>query len=134
MLAVILLSWWLRLRGRLFESGWFLRLCELMLPLGFVAVVAGWTTTEVGRQPWTVFGLLRTADSVSPSLSGRDVLLSLALYMLIYLIVYPVGIGVMARLVRKGPEDAAQPDSPIEAGRPEQPVRALPAGHPEAAP
>ena len=48
----------------------FLWCCPLASPLGFLAVLAGWTTTEVGRQPWTVYGLLRTADSVSPSLTG----------------------------------------------------------------
>ena len=48
------------------DSVWFLRLCQWTAPLGFVAVIAGWTTTEVGRQPWTVYGLLRTANSVSP--------------------------------------------------------------------
>ena len=58
-------------------------------PLGFLAVIAGWTTTEVGRQPWTVYGLLRTADSVTPSLTGTDVLISLAGYMVVYLIMFP---------------------------------------------
>ena len=81
MLALVVVGWWLRCRGRLFDTRWFLRLCMAMAPLGFVAVLAGWTTTEVGRQPWTVYGLLRTADSVSPSLTGRDVLVSLLGYM-----------------------------------------------------
>ena len=71
---------------------WFLRVCQFASPLGFVAVLAGWTTTEVGRQPWTVYGLLRTADSVSPSLTGVDVLLSLLGYMVVYLIMFPAGI------------------------------------------
>jgi cytochrome d ubiquinol oxidase subunit I len=66
MLATALASLWLRARGRLFDADWFLRLCTLVSPLGFVAVLAGWVTTEVGRQPWTVYGLPRTADSVSP--------------------------------------------------------------------
>ena len=48
--------------------------CQWAAPLGFVAVLAGWTVTEVGRQPWTVYGLLRTAQSVTPSLTGVDVL------------------------------------------------------------
>src|SRR5262249_6497348 len=52
MLAVVAASWWLRYRGRLFDSPWFLWLCMAMGPLGFIAVLAGWTTTEVGRQPW----------------------------------------------------------------------------------
>ena len=66
-----------------------------MAPLGFVAVLAGWTTTEVGRQPWTVYGLMRTADSVTPSLTGSDVLISLLGYMAVYLIIFPAGIMFM---------------------------------------
>ncbi len=71
MLLIVVLSWWQRFRGELYNSRWFLSLCTLASPIGFIAVIAGWVTTEVGRQPWTVYGLLRTADSVSPSLSGR---------------------------------------------------------------
>jgi cytochrome bd ubiquinol oxidase subunit I len=77
MLAVVAMSWWLRYRHRLFDSPWFLGLCMAMGPLGFVAVLAGWTTTEVGRQPWTVYGMLRTAESTPPSLTGPQVLASL---------------------------------------------------------
>src|SRR5437764_548446 len=89
-------------------------------PLGFVAVLAGWTTTEVGRQPWTVYGLLRTADSVSPSLTGTDVAISLALYVTVYLIMFPTGIALMAGLVRRGVQDAEP--SVIESGRPHEPI------------
>jgi cytochrome bd ubiquinol oxidase subunit I len=122
MLAVVAASWWLRFRDRLYDSAWFLRGCLAMGPLGFVAVLAGWTTTEVGRQPWTVYGLMRTADSVPPSLTGGDVLASLLGYMAVYLIIFPAGIMVMARMVRKGP-DTIESDSPIESGRPERPTR-----------
>ena len=60
---MVCVGWWLRLRGRLYRhSAGFCVLCQLASPLGFVAVLAGWTTTEVGRQPWTVYGLLRTAQ------------------------------------------------------------------------
>ncbi|MGA7811071.1 cytochrome ubiquinol oxidase subunit I, partial [Bradyrhizobium sp.] len=69
MLAIVLLGGWLRWRGRLTDTPLFLLLCELAAPIGFIAVIAGWTVTEVGRQPWTVYGLLRTAASVSPSLT-----------------------------------------------------------------
>ncbi|HEX4870473.1 MAG TPA: cytochrome ubiquinol oxidase subunit I, partial [Moraxellaceae bacterium] len=65
MLLVGALSLYLRLRRRLYDSPAFLRLCQACLPLGFVGILAGWFTTEVGRQPWTVYGLLRTADSTS---------------------------------------------------------------------
>jgi cytochrome d ubiquinol oxidase subunit I len=122
MLVVVLTGGWLRLRGLLFESPWFLRVCLGMAPLGFVAVLAGWTTTEVGRQPWTVYGLLRTVDSVSPSLTGVDVLLSLLGYVAVYLIIFPAGAIVMLRFVRNGPVAGTGSDSPIESGRPSNPI------------
>jgi cytochrome bd ubiquinol oxidase subunit I len=132
MLALIGVSWWLRSRGRLFDANWFLRSCQIASPLGFIAVLAGWTTTEVGRQPWTVYGLLRTADSVSPSLTGSDVLISLLGYAIVYLIMFPVGITLMARIVKAGPAEAAVAPAPIESGRPQLPVQALPSSEAEA--
>lgn len=121
MLAFIVASWWLRFRGRLFDAPWYLRACLYLSPLGFLAVLAGWITTEVGRQPWTIYGLMRTADSIPPSLTGSHVLLSLLGYMAVYLIIFPAGLLVMGRMVRKGP-DAIESDSPIEGGRPERPA------------
>jgi cytochrome d ubiquinol oxidase subunit I len=100
------------------DAAWFLRLCQWTAPLGFVAVIAGWTTTEVGRQPWTVYGLLRTAQSVTPSLTGTDVAISLALYVVVYVIMFPTGIAFMAGIVRRGVAAAAESPPPIEAGRP----------------
>ena len=131
MLGMVGLSLWLRWKGVLTETDWFLRLCQLVAPLGFIAVLAGWTTTEVGRQPWTVYGLLRTADSVSPSLTGVDVLLSLLGYMTAYLVIYPSGVIIMARLVRKGPGPVEKDTDAIESGRPARPVEALPRQHHE---
>ena len=122
MLLVAVTGQFLRLRRRLWAAVWFLRLCQLVAPLGFVAVVCGWITTEVGRQPWTVYGLLRTADSVSPSLTAMDVSVSLALYIIVYLIMYPTGIAFMAGLIRRGP--AQDPDvepARIQSGRPSRP-------------
>jgi len=122
MLATVLGGWYLRLRQRLFTTMWFLRLCEFVAPLGFVAVLAGWTTTEVGRQPWTIYGLFRTAQSVSPSLTGHDVLVSLIAYMAVYLIMFPAGIAVMAGLVRSGPAEEAMNADPVEGRQPKAPV------------
>jgi cytochrome d ubiquinol oxidase subunit I len=122
MLAMVVASWWLRWRDKLYDSKWYLRACLVMGPLGFVAVLAGWTTTEVGRQPWTVYGLMRTADSVAPSLTGGDVLVSLLGYMAVYLIIFPAGIMVMLRMIRKGPMAGPEADSPIESGRPASPT------------
>ena len=121
MLGIVMLSWWLRVRRRLFETEWFLRICQFAAPIGFITVIAGWVTTEVGRQPWTVYGLLRTAHSVSPSLTGLDVILSLLGYMLVYLIIFPVGIFLMARVVRKGPSHLMHKE-PIEGGQPSKPI------------
>jgi cytochrome bd ubiquinol oxidase subunit I len=129
LLAVTVTGQVLRLRGRLWDAVWFLRVCQWVAPLGFVAVVSGWVTTEVGRQPWTVYGLLRTADSVSPSLTGADVATSLALYVAVYLIMFPTGIAVMAGLARHGPQTQEVPPEIVESGRPTRPFeRAARAG------
>ena len=111
----------MRSNGRLWRSDGFLRLCTWFAPLGFVAVICGWVVTEVGRQPWTVYGLMRTADSVSPSLTGYDVAISLALYVIVYLVMFPTGVAFMAGLVRRGPAETEEPASFIESGRPGQP-------------
>ena len=81
-------------------------------------------TTETGRQPWTVYGLMRTADSVTPSLSTGDVALSLLGYAIVYLIMYPAGGLLMARIVKRGPADQHRDE--VESGRPRGPVDALP--------
>jgi cytochrome d ubiquinol oxidase subunit I len=125
MLALVAAGLWLRLRRRLYDTRWFLRALIWATPLGFIAVVAGWTTTEVGRQPWTVYGVMRTAQSVTPSLTGFDVLLSLAGYMAVYCIMFPAGLWFVLRIVRGGvsPEE----ETPVEAGRPSAPVKPVPA-------
>src|SRR5262245_32824705 len=124
MLGIVLLGGWLRWRGMLYDTPLFLRSLQFAAPLGFVAVVAGWCVTEVGRQPWTVYGLLRTAESVSPSLTSFDVAISLAAYMLVYLLIYPSGLFLVLRIVRKGPGHPDEPVSRIEGGRPQAPVLA----------
>ena len=107
MLTMVVTSLWLRWRGDLFHTDWFLWVCTLASPLGFIAVTAGWATTEVGRQPWTIYGLLRTRDSVSPSLTGVDVSISLIGYCLVYLVMFSAGFALMVKLVRHGPGEAA---------------------------
>jgi cytochrome d ubiquinol oxidase subunit I len=105
MLALVLCSWWVWARGALGDARWFHKLCELASPLGFVAVIAGWVTTEVGRQPWTVYGLLRTTESVTPSLTASDVLASLAVYIVAYIVIFGCGGYFMVRFLRLGPLD-----------------------------
>ena len=111
MLGLVALGGWLRWRGQLFETPIFLRLCQWASPLGFVAVIAGWCVTEVGRQPWTVYGLLRTAQSVSPSLTSADVTLSILGYAAVYLLIYPTGLILLLRLIRSGPRSTGAEES-----------------------
>ena len=66
-------------------------------------MLAGWTVTETGRQPWVIHGLLRTRDAVSPSLTGFDVALSLAVYLVVYLFVFGFGLILLLRLMRTIP-------------------------------
>ena len=124
MLALVAVGLWLRLRRKLYDTGWFQRTLMFATPLGFIAVVAGWTTTEVGRQPWTVYGVMRTAHSVTPSLTGFDVLLSLLGYIAVYAVMFPAGLWFVTRIVKRGiTTDAA---GPVEGGRPSAPVKPVP--------
>jgi cytochrome d ubiquinol oxidase subunit I len=103
MLAVSWFGLWLRWRGRLETTRWFLWVAFLAFPTGFVGVLAGWFTAEVGRQPWVVYGLLRTKDAVTPSLATADVLASLLAYIVVYTLVYSFGFYYVYRLLRDGP-------------------------------
>ena len=103
MLAVSWLGLWLRWRGHLETTRWYLWTAFLSFPTGFVAVLAGWFTAEVRRQPWVVYGLLRTKDAVTPSLATGDVLFSLVAYIVVYAIIYAFGFYYIYRLLRDGP-------------------------------
>ncbi|MGR7994237.1 cytochrome ubiquinol oxidase subunit I [Xanthobacter sp. ZOL 2024] len=102
MMLTILTGAVLWLRGRLFQRGLFLRIASYLWPLGFIAVLAGWYTTEVGRQPWVATGLLRTEDAMSP-VTGHAVLTSLLLFILVYGIVFTAGGYYISRLLKIGP-------------------------------
>src|SRR5262245_14807118 len=114
MILVGLWSLWLRWRGRLTDSPLLLRTSVLMAPSGFIAVLAGWITTEVGRQPYTVYGLLRTAQSVSP-VDAQAVAASLIAFIVVYFLVFGAGTFYILRLMRR-PPGPAEPD--IERGVP----------------
>jgi cytochrome d ubiquinol oxidase subunit I len=102
MAAVGLWGAWLRVRDRLYASVWLRRSMLAMAPAGFIALLAGWTVTEVGRQPYTVYGLLRTADSASP-IGTPGVAVSLAAFVLVYAIVFGAGFFFLFRLLRRPP-------------------------------
>jgi cytochrome d ubiquinol oxidase subunit I len=119
MIAGGLYGAWLWGRGRLFETRWYLALASRSWWLGFVAVIAGWVVTESGRQPWLAHGILRTADAISP-VPGASVATTLALFVVVYGIVFAMGIYYINRLIAKGPEGRAL--EPPERGTPFQPL------------
>jgi len=102
MVAIGLWSGLARLRGRLYDSSWLHRAALVMGPSGFLAVLAGWITTEVGRQPWTVYGLLHTADSISP-IDGAAVGASLMAFIMVYFTVFGAGTFYVLRLMNQPP-------------------------------
>jgi cytochrome d ubiquinol oxidase subunit I len=102
MIGLGLWGGWVCWRGGLAQARWFLRATVAMGPAGFVAVVAGWIVAEVGRQPWVIYGVLRTADAVSPVTRG-EVSVSLLAFMAIYAVVFSVGALYILRLIKLGP-------------------------------
>ncbi len=110
MLGVGAWGLFLRWRRSLYENPWLHRAVLLMGPSGFAAVILGWVTTEVGRQPYTVYGLMRTADSVSP-IGVPGLAASLVGFVVVYGIVYAAGIGFLLRLMGRPPEHN-EPDIP----------------------
>lgn len=103
MLMILVGVWgtWLRYKKKLYESKAFLRLTFLMAPSGLIAILAGWFTTEVGRQPWVVYGIQRTRDAVSAH-GEMHMSISLLIFLVVYSSVFGVGYAYMLKLIRKG--------------------------------
>jgi cytochrome d ubiquinol oxidase subunit I len=103
-----------RLRGKLYDWPWLHRFALLMGPSGLVAVLAGWITTEVGRQPWTIHGLMRTAESASP-LAAPAVAASLVAFVVVYFAVFGAGVLYILKLMAKPPvpHEPAPPKIPM---------------------
>jgi cytochrome d ubiquinol oxidase subunit I len=114
MLGLGALSLLARYRGTLYEWRPLHRIAVAMGPAGFVAVLAGWVTTEVGRQPFTVYGLLRTVDSVSP-LSAPAVASSLLAFVIVYFFVFGIGVLYILRLMAHAPHHG---ESDLNQGQP----------------
>lgn len=124
MLGVGLWSLFRRWRGGLHNAPWLHRAVLLLGPSGFVAVLAGWVTTEVGRQPFTVYGLLRTADSLAP-VEAPAVATSLLMFIIVYFFVFGAGVFYILRLMNRSaltamPDDD---DGPLRAAGPAAPGR-----------
>jgi len=120
-IAFGLVGLWLWWRGTLFEASWYLRLAAHSWWLGFVAVISGWIVTESGRQPWVAHGILRTADAVSP-VPAASMATTLALFVLVYGVVFTMGIYYINRLIALGPRGRAA--EPPESGTPVRPLSA----------
>jgi len=127
MLALGGWSLWRRWRGSLYDRGLFLRLALWMGPSGLIAILAGWFTTEIGRQPWVVYGVMRTKDAVSNH-SAPVLTAVLLVFIVMYFAVFGTGIRYMLKLVAKGPQTI--PDHPHDPGpqsqRPARPLSAAP--------
>jgi cytochrome d ubiquinol oxidase subunit I len=110
MLGIGAWSVWARYRRRLYDSIWLQRAAIGMGPAGFVAILAGWVTTEVGRQPYTVYGLLRTAKSIAP-IGLPGIATSLAVFAVVYFVVFGSGVLILLRMMGKTPE-SGEPEHP----------------------
>jgi cytochrome d ubiquinol oxidase subunit I len=102
---------YLRWRGSLYQSKWLLRFALTMGPAGFVALLCGWVTTEVGRQPYTVYGVLRTVDSVS-AIALPGIATSMVAFVIVYFIVFGAGVAILLRMMGTEPHDGEKgPDA-----------------------
>jgi cytochrome d ubiquinol oxidase subunit I len=126
MIALALWGLWLRRSTRVYASRPFLRFALAISPAGLVALLAGWITTEVGRQPWVIYNVMRTADAVSPNRDASEVGFTLAVFVLVYFAVFGAGTAYGLRIIAKGPS-TGEADEPVIGGPglPRQPGRPL---------
>jgi cytochrome d ubiquinol oxidase subunit I len=103
-----LLAW----RNRLAQRRLLLWSIYLSFPLPFIAILTGWFTAEVGRQPWTIYGLLRTADALTPTLTTQAASVSLAIFCLTYVFIFVFGIYYICKLLRRGPASLVSEEAP----------------------
>ena len=105
-LIMLLVAWtgsYLIYKERIEQTRLLLWLTFLSFPLPFIAILTGWYTAEVGRQPWTVYGVLRTADAMTPFLTARTALTSLVVFCVVYSFIFAFGTYYIHRLLRSGP-------------------------------
>ncbi|MQT15038.1 cytochrome ubiquinol oxidase subunit I [Segnochrobactrum spirostomi] len=110
MLAIAWLGSWLSFFGeRIVKARMFLVATSLSFPLGFIATLTGWFTAEVGRQPWVVYGQLRTRDAVTPFISSYEIAGTIILVGFVYALIFGFGVLYIYRLLRAGPIPTAEP-------------------------
>jgi len=112
MILLALIGLTLRRHHRIYESQFFQRCMLAMGPAGFITLLAGWVTTEAGRQPWVVYGVLRTAQAVSP-VTQQDVSVSLMVFVVAYFLVFCTGIYYIFKLLRLGPPLDEENPAPV---------------------
>ncbi|HQJ27136.1 MAG TPA: cytochrome ubiquinol oxidase subunit I, partial [Thermoleophilia bacterium] len=105
---VFLVAVALRIRGRLEKARWMHWVLIGCLPLSLLAINMGWTTTEVGRQPWVVQGLMRTSDGVSPTVSAGEIWATLGIFALVYLVLFIAWLRIFLGIIKKGPDDVTR--------------------------
>jgi cytochrome d ubiquinol oxidase subunit I len=105
MFAVGVASLWLRFRGKLFSSRWFLWILVFMTPSGIIATLAGWYLAETGRQPWVIYGMLKTVDAISP-VPALALLSTLIAFVCVYTVFITAFLIFAFRIIRRGPEEA----------------------------
>jgi cytochrome bd ubiquinol oxidase subunit I len=131
-IVMLFLAWvgsWLALDDRLETRRGLLWATFLSFPLGFIATLTGWFTAEVGRQPWVVYGVLRTAQATTPFLTPRDVALTLVVFGAIYALIFAAGTLYIYRLLRKGPLPTS---ARVEGANPKRPLALGGSGLPDA--
>lgn len=124
MIAVAFWGAWLRWSGRMFDSKRFTQTLVWMIPTPFIAVLAGWFVTEVGRVPWLVQGLMTHAEGLTPALTGAMALFTLIGYIVVYTIVFVAGVYYLVRLVQAGMEAPEAAEDHPEWHRPKRPFSA----------
>jgi cytochrome bd ubiquinol oxidase subunit I len=105
-MIMLLLAWigtYLSVKNRIEQNRALLYCIFLSFPLPHIAILTGWFTAEVGRQPWTVYGVLRTADALTPFLTTRAATISLIVFCFVYVFIFAFGILYIYRLLRAGP-------------------------------
>jgi cytochrome d ubiquinol oxidase subunit I len=115
--ALTLIGLYFRWKGTIFEKRWLLWVFVLAVPLPYVANEFGWMTAEVGRQPWVVYGLLRTSDALSKAVVASQVLGSIIMFIVIYALLFVVWVFVLDSKIKHGPEEAGTvPSAPATGG------------------
>ncbi|WP_106475521.1 cytochrome ubiquinol oxidase subunit I [Phytohalomonas tamaricis] len=123
MLAIGLVSLFLRWKKTLYNQAWFHRIALIASPAGFIALLAGWVTTEGGRQPWVVYGLMRTDDAVSP-LHASSVSASLIGFIVVYAIIFGIGTYYFLKLIKHEPTENMPAGGAGEDRQPKRPFSA----------